>query len=146
MLAFVNPETIDAEYSELESEVEATAQAIRSLADKLQAAATAGDPNANQWLLDLKSIALQGQQDHLQTQSLMQAVHDFTVDHLAGQAAQQPGYTPQPAYAPQPSYTMQQPMGGGGLLGRFMGGSFGRAMAMGAGFGIGDDIINSIFR
>ncbi len=31
------------------------------------------------------------------------------------------------------------------MLSRFMGGNFGRAIAMGAGFGIGDDIINSIF-
>jgi len=31
------------------------------------------------------------------------------------------------------------------MLQRFMGGGFGRAVAMGAGFGIGDDIINSIF-
>lgn len=139
----VNPETIDGEYSKLESEVQATTQAIQALADKLQSAAAGGDADASQWLLDLKSIALQVRQDQLQMQAIMQAMHDFTVSHLTEQAAQ-----PQPAYVPRPAYAMQQPMmgGGGGILGRFMGGGFGRAMAMGAGFGLGDDIINSIFR
>lgn len=148
----MNPDTIDAEYSKLEQEVESTGQAIDTLAQKLQAAASSGDPNAREWLLDLKSVALSVQADHLQMQSLMQAVHDFTVSHLsdpaagAGYGAGQPAYPP--AYAPQPSYQMQQPSGGGmpgGLLGRFMGGGFGRAIATGAGFGLGDDLINRIF-
>jgi hypothetical protein len=147
----LNPDTIDAEYSKLEQEVESTGQAIDALAQKLQAAASSGDPNAREWLLDLKSVALSVQADHLQMQSLMQAVHDFTVSHLsdpaagAGYGAGQPAYPP--TYAPQPSYQMQQPSGGGmpgGLLGRFMGGGFGRAIATGAGFGLGDDLINRI--
>lgn len=137
----MNPETIDSEYSKLEQAVQDTAQAITNLAQKMQTAAGSGDANARDWLLDLKSIALQVQQDHLQMQSLMQAMHDFTVDHLSQQAS---GPAPQPVYAPQPQY-IQQPGMGGGMLGRFLGGGFGRAIAMGAGFGIGDDIINSIF-
>ena len=31
------------------------------------------------------------------------------------------------------------------MLGSFMNSGFGRALEMGAGFGIGDDLINSIF-
>lgn len=145
----MNPETIDSEYAKLQQEVQATTDSISALAQKLQAAGGTGNSDAKEWLLDLKSIALQVQQDQLQMQALMQAMHDFTIDHLAQPAAapiaQPPaGFVPQQAYAPQPVYGMQQP-GGGGLLGRFMGGGFGRAIAMGAGFGIGDDIINSIF-
>jgi hypothetical protein len=34
----------------------------------------------------------------------------------------------------------------GGGLHRFLGSGFGRAIVTGAGFGIGDDLINSIFR
>jgi hypothetical protein len=148
----LNPDTIDAEYSKLEQEVQSTGQAIEDLAQKLQTAAASGDQNAREWLLDLKSIALSVQADHVQMQSLMQAVHDFTVNHLsdpaagAGYGTGQPTYPP--TYAPQPSYQMQQPVGagmGGGLLGRFMGGGFGRAIATGAGFGLGDDLINRIF-
>jgi hypothetical protein len=137
----VNPETIDSEYSKLEQAVQDTAQAITNLAQKMQTAAGSGDANARDWVLDLKAIALQVQQDHLQMQSLMQAMHDFTVSHLSQQSS---GPAPQPVYAPQPQY-VQQPAMGGGMLGRFLGGGFGRAIAMGAGFGIGDDIINSIF-
>lgn len=152
----MNPETIDAEYAKLDQEVQSTGQAIEALAQKLQAAITAGDANAREWILDLKSIALSVQQDHLQMQSLMQAVHDFTVNHLSDPTAGGGYGTNQPAYAPQPSYQMRQPMGGGmlggmgggmggGMLGRFMGGGFGRAIMTGAGFGIGDDLINRIF-
>jgi hypothetical protein len=140
-VAAVNPETIDSEYAKLEQEVQASGQAIQDFSQKLQTAAAAGDANAKEWLLDLKSIALQIQQEQLQTQALMQAMHDFTVSHLSDQ---QSNYNQQPAYAPQPAYGMQQPMGGGGMLSRFMGGGFGRAIAMGAGFGLGDDLINSI--
>jgi hypothetical protein len=152
----MNPETIDSEYAKLQSEAEQTGQAIQAFSQKLQAAASTGDANARDWLLDLKSIALQVQQEQLQMQALLQAMHDLTVSHLSNPQpepvqyqtpqpayAPQPAYPPQPAYAPQPAYTVQ-PGGGGGMLSRFMGGGFGRAIAMGAGFGIGDDIINSI--
>lgn len=144
----MNPETIDSEYAKLEQQANQTAQAIQALATKMQTAAGAGDANAREWILDLKSVALQIQQEQLQVQSLLQAMHDFTVSHLSEPPPQQqyaaPAYPSQPAYAPQPGYAVQQPMGGG-MLSRFLGGGFGRAIAMGAGFGIGDDIINSIF-
>ncbi|MEU6584293.1 hypothetical protein [Nocardia sp. NPDC046763] len=80
----------------------------------------------------------------------------------AGYPQQQPGYPPpgypepqyqQPQYQ-QPAYPAAQaayPQGyaapqSGGMLHRFLGSSFGSAMAMGAGFGLGDDLINDIFR
>lgn len=63
---------------------------------------------------------------------------------------QQGGYPPPQAY-PQQGYPAQPyppqayPQRSGGLLGGFMNSGFGRAIAMGAGFGLGDDLINSIF-
>jgi hypothetical protein len=51
----------------------------------------------------------------------------------------------QPQYQ-QPQY--QQPQyqqGSGGMLQQFLSGGFGRAIMTGAGFGIGDDIVNKIF-
>jgi hypothetical protein len=39
----------------------------------------------------------------------------------------------------------QYQQGSGGMLQQFLGGGFGRAIMTGAGFGIGDDIINAIF-
>jgi len=140
----VNPETIDSEYGKLQQDVQSTAQAIEAFSQKLKTASDGGDANAKDWLLDLKSIALQVQQDQLQMQALMQALHDFTVSQLSDQPTGTAAPT-QPAYAPQPAYTMQQPAAGaGGAMGRFMGGGFGRAIATGAAFGLGSDLINRI--
>lgn len=155
MLSGVNPETVDSEYAKLEGQAQQTVQAIQALAAKLKAAGDAGNMDAREWLLDLKTVALAVQSEQLAAQSLMQAVHDMTVDHLSAPPPpqyQQPQYQPpqpqyqqyQPAYAPQPMY-QQVPAQGGGLLGRFMQGGFGRAIMTGAGFAIGDDIINDIF-
>jgi hypothetical protein len=139
----VNPETIDSEYSKLRQQGDQTGQALTAFSQKLQTASDGGDAAAKEWLLDLKSIALQVQAEQLQVQALLQAMHDFTVSHLS-EAPPQPQYAaPQPQYAPQPAYGYQQG-GGGGILSRFMGGGFGRAIVTGAGFGIGDDIINHI--
>jgi hypothetical protein len=51
----------------------------------------------------------------------------------------------QPMPYPQQNYGGYPQQQGGGILGGFMNSGFGRAIAMGAGFGIGDDLINSIF-
>ena len=133
----MNPETVDSEFAKLQQEAEQAGEAVQAFAGKLQAAASGGDSNAREWLLDLKSIGLQIQQEQLQMQSLLQAMHDFTVNQLNTNQQYQP------AYAPQPMYNQQQG-GGGGALSRFLGGGFGRAIATGAGFGIGDDLINHI--
>jgi hypothetical protein len=139
----VNPETIDSEYAKLEQQGQDTGQAIQDFAGKLQTAAQAGDANAREWLLDVKSIALQIQQEQLQVQALLQAVHDFTVSNLSAAPGSQPVPQPRPAYAPQPAY-VAQPSGAGSVLSRFLGGGFGRAITMGAGFGIGNDLVRSI--
>lgn len=39
----------------------------------------------------------------------------------------------------------QEQQGDGGFLSEFMNSGFGRAIEMGAGFGIGDDLINKLF-
>ena len=132
----MNPETVDSEFAKLQQEADQAGQAVGAFAQKLQAAASAGDTNAREWLLDLKSIGLQIQQEQLQMQSLLQALHDFTVNQLSTSAGQQ-------QYAPQPRYN-QQLGAGGGMFSRFVGGGFGRAIVTGAGFGLGDDIINHI--
>jgi hypothetical protein len=140
----MNPETVDSEFAKLQQEADQAGQAVAAFAQKLQAASSAGDTNAREWLLDLKSIGLQIQQEQLQMQSLLQALHDFTVSQLSASApAAQQQYASQPQYAPQPMYNQQQGAGGG-MLSRFLGGGFGRAIVTGAGFGIGDDIINHI--
>ena len=150
----MNTDTVDRQFSALQSQAEQTASLIHALVDKLSTAAAGGDPNAREWGLDLKEIALAIRDEQATTTELLQAIHGLVADHVA--AVQQPA-VPQPAYsapaayqaAPQyqqPQYAQyQQPASGGGTLQRFLSGRFGQAMVTGAGIGIGDDIVNSIF-
>jgi hypothetical protein len=153
----VDPETVDQNYAQLQQQARQTAAQIQALAGKLQAAAAAGDPNAREWMLDLKEITLGVQQEQGQVSLLLQSIHSMVNNHVQGMAQpqyQQPGYPqpqyqqpgyPQPGY-PQPGYPQPQyQQGSGGMLQQFLGGGFGRAIMTGAGFGIGDDIINAIF-
>ncbi len=130
-------DTIDREYSQLQAEFQEVTQAFQTLASKLQAAAQAGDASARDWLLDLKQVALQVKDSQVQTASLLQAMHGFVNNTF--QAPQQTN-----AYPQQQGYGYQGG-GGGGMFGRFRGSGFARAMEMGAGIGLGEDIINSIF-
>jgi hypothetical protein len=167
----VDPETVDQNYAQLQQQGQQTSALIQTLAGKLQAAAAAGDTNAREWMLDLKEITLGVQQEEGQVSLLLQSIHTMVDNHV--QAAPPPQYQQQPPqyqpgqyqppqyqepqyqpgqYQQQPQYQQQyqqpqyqQGMGGGGTLQRFLGGGFGRAIVTGAGFGIGDDLINKIF-
>ena len=156
----MDPETVDQNYAQLQQQGQQTTALIQALAGKLQAAAAAGDSNAREWVLDLREITLGVQQEEGQMSLLLQSIHSMVGNHVqavtpaAQPQYQQPEYQ-QPQYQ-QPQYQQpqyQQPqyqqgagaMGGMGTLQRFLGGGFGRAIVTGAGFGIGDDIINKIF-
>jgi hypothetical protein len=136
----VDVDTVDQEYQQLQQESQQLTQVIQAFATKLQTAGDAGDAQAKEWLLDLKSLALQIQQEQLQMQALLQALHGFAVNTL--QPAPQPqAVAPVQAAPPQPQ--------GGGMLSRFLGGGFGQSMTsgmgMGVGFGLADSVINSLF-
>ena len=124
---------IDQQYQQLQTEFQDVAGSVQTLASKLQTAAAAGDENAKEWLLDLKQIALDVKDEQLQVNALLQAIHGYVAN--AAPPAQQPVYQQQ---APQPVM-------GGGKFGGLLGGGFGRAIEMGAGIGLGQDLINSIF-
>jgi hypothetical protein len=144
-------QTIDMQYNQLQTQAQQTIQELKDLAGKLQSASQAGNPDAREWLLDLKSIAIAIQSEQNQVSNLLQAIHGF-VDNQNQALAQIPqsswGQPPQPNY-PQQGYPQQgyggYPQQGGGLLGGLLNSGFGRAIVTGAGFGIGDDIINKIF-
>jgi hypothetical protein len=85
--------------------------------------------------------------------TLLQALYGFVVRH-AELAAPTPGMAPAPwsgpAQSPQggvpPGYYPQPPDAGfGGMFGNFANSGFGRAVAAGAGFGIGDTVISRLF-
>lgn len=140
-------QTIDNQYNQLQAQARQTIGEMQTLGQKLQAAAQAGDPNAREWFLDLKSVALAIQAEQNQVTNLLQQLHAY----VQAQAYQQPAYPQQQAYPqqapfgqPQPGYYPPQPQQGG-MLGGFLNSTFGRALEMGAGFGLGEDIINKIF-
>jgi len=131
----MDTQTIDQAYEQLQQEFTELGNALQTLAGKLSTAAGAGDQHAQEWLLDLKGLALNIKSEQMQVQNLLSAIHNF-VDNQHQQFAQQI-----PAYQQQ---YVQQPMGGQRGLGGFLNSNFGRAMEWGAGFGIADDLINNI--
>ncbi len=143
----MDAETVDRNYAQLQQQGQQTAQLVQTLAGKLQAAAAGGDQNAREWLLDLKEIALGVQAEENQTAVLLQAIHAMVDNHVqqtaAAPAQSSPAQYPQPQYV-QPQYPAGYPTGGG-MLQRLLGGGFGRAMVTGAGFGIGDNLIQNLF-
>ena len=144
--------TIDQEYNQLQTEFQDVATTVQEFATKLQAAAQGGDQNAREWLLDLKQIALDVKDEQMQVTALLQSIHAWATSQAQAAAAPPPA-PPQPTYQapPQPVYVQQAPGGfgggggGGGMFGGFLNSGFGRAMEMGAGIGLGEDVINSIF-
>lgn len=156
-------ETIDQNYEQLQDQGRQTVAALSALAQKLQRAVEAGDADAREWLLDLKEVALEVRAEQTQVAGLLQSLHGFVANQL-----QSP--PPQPQYQPQPQPQYQQPynqapygqqgygqqgyggqqqpapqQGVGGMLSQFMGSGFGKAVTMGAGFAIGDDLIKDLF-
>ena len=142
--------SIDQAYGQLQTEFQDVAKSIGGLAEKLQAAAQGGDSNAKEWLLDLKQVALDVKDEQVQVNALLTTIHGF-VDNANQQLEME-------------SQQMQGQMGrggmmgggmmgggmfgggrGGGMFGGLLGGGFGRAMEMGAGIGLGEDLINKIF-
>ena len=123
---------IDQQYAQLQNEFNDVAQSVQGLAAKMQAA---GDDNAKEWLLDLKQIALDIKDEQMQVNALLQEIHGFVES-----AAQQMPMQQMQAPAGAPAMA-----GGGGMFGGFLHGGFGQAMMAGAGIGIGDELIQSIF-
>ena len=140
-------DTIDREFSQLQQEAGLGGQTIEAFAGKLQVAGDTGDANAKSWLLDLKGIALQIQQEQLQVQNLLEALHEY----VAASALASPG---QPGSAGPNAIPAAEQLSAGeqsqpATKRGFFSGGFGQAIAtvagMGAGFGMTDSFINSIF-
>ncbi|MGH7728080.1 MAG: hypothetical protein ACREM2_04750 [Vulcanimicrobiaceae bacterium] len=150
--------TIDQAYQQLQGEAKETADKIAALAAKLGTAAQGGDANAREWMLDLKEIALAVRDEESQVTALLGAMHGFAANALSAPQSL-PATTPQgpqPAYAPPPPGYGAPPPGygqpgygygaaGGSPLSGFLQSGFGRAITLGLGFGLGDDLINKIF-
>ena len=68
----VDTETVDRQFSALQQQAQQTATLIQTLAGKLSTAAAAADPNAREWALDLKEIALAIRDEQSTTTELLQ--------------------------------------------------------------------------
>ncbi len=143
--------TIDQAYSQLQAQDQGIAQQLQALAGKLQAAAQSGNTEAREWQLDLRELALAVQAQQQQTNALLQAIHGMWQsehERLQNSPPMQPQVVQQqPAYAPGYPQAAAYPQQGGmgSALRGFLGSGFGQAIAMGAGIGLGEDLINSIF-
>jgi hypothetical protein len=139
-------QTIDQQYNQLQNASQQVEQELKELATKLQAESTSGNQQAREWVLDLKEIALAIQSQQQQTMNLLQAIHGFVANQnqVYSQGYPQPvqGGYPQSGFVPGSGPMAAQSTGG---FGGFLQSGFGRAMEMGLGFGLGDDLINKIF-
>lgn len=133
-------QTIDNTYQQLQNEGMQVAQQFQGLAAKLQAAAQGGNADAREWMLDLRELALAVQGEQQQVGQLLQAIHGM----WQNQAQQFGGVPAMAGFGASPP---GMPQGGGvmGALGNFLNSGFGRSMEIGAGIGLGEDLINRIF-
>ena len=138
-------QTVDQCWQQVQAQDQTVNQALQALATKLQSAAASGNADAREWLLDLREIALSFQGQQQQATLLLQAIHAM-LQNEHGQLQAAPGAAgyPQQGY-PQQGYPQQSGGGVMGALGGLLNSGFGRALEMGAGFGIGEDLINKIF-
>ena len=143
-------QTIDQQYNQLQSQSQQTVQALQTLGNKLQAAAGTGDQQAREWLLDLRELALSFRSEQDQVGNLLQSLHGYVANQA--QTQMQPQSAPPPTaqwntntYPAQQQGYVQPQQAGGGIFGNFLNSGFGRAIETGAGFGIGDDLINKLF-
>ncbi|HZP71960.1 MAG TPA: hypothetical protein VFA97_01145 [Gaiellaceae bacterium] len=148
----MDAQTIDQEYEKLQTEFQDVATSVQTLAEKLQTAAQGGDANATAWLADLKQIALDISDEQIQANTLLTAIHGFITSAASGADAEgkeplfAPGHEPeQQAPPPRAGGLFGGGMFGGPMMGGYMGGGFARAMEMGAGVGLGQTLVNSIF-
>jgi|YelNatPaOPRAMG01_1025707.scaffolds.fasta_scaffold53661_3 seryl-tRNA synthetase len=118
---------IDQEYQKLQDESNNLAQKIQAFANKLQQAKESGSSDAKEWILDFKEIALAIQAEQNQMFSLLLSIHGNATD------------------IQNPNLENSQKPAKKGLFSNLLGSGIGQAMEMGLGFGLGDDLINSIF-
>ena len=141
---------IDQEYQKLQNATNGVEQTIKELAAKLKQARDAGNDNAKEWILDLKEIAVAVQSEQNQMISFLQTLHGNLPQTQEVLNNQQNAYMQQNQQMPQQQNDYQQqqqqqaPQRKKGFFSSLLGSSFGSAIEMGAGFGIGDDLINSI--
>jgi hypothetical protein len=148
-------QTAESQALQLQQQASQVAQRLKDLADKLQTKVT--DPNlSRELMLDLREAAIAMQQQNQSALALIQqmAQYIYALENNLGamqsqaamhpQASMQPrGWAGQPwgaqAYQAYPTYP-SYPTATSGFMGNLVTG-----LGLGAGFGIGEDLVDSIF-
>jgi hypothetical protein len=159
-----NPSVVAKSMTALADRAAQTETLLTRLMDKVKAAADLGDLDAREWHLDLREAAFAlREQSRVATAlasaatkpepaSAAQSPNSYQQQYppspyspASGRDPQQ--YAPQPQYAPPPQYAPSAAYGQpqqGGFFNRLMGSGFGQAMAMGAGFAVGEEVVDGI--
>lgn len=126
-----NPE-VDNQFQQLQSAMERTESQLGQMVQQIRAA---NSPEAKELEFSLRELALSMQQERGMLSNLLSAIHmQFSQQQPQGYQGQ--GYQNQG----QQNYGQGGFGGGGGFMQTIE-----HAVEMGAGFGIGDDLINKIF-
>jgi hypothetical protein len=121
---------------QLQNQANQVGQQIRQLADKLQA--KIADPHlARELMLDLREVTIAVQQQNQSALMLIQQMAQY-IHSLESNLAMQP--QPQPYFQPRGWAAQPYPTMGGGFMGNLASG-----FGLGAGFGLGEDLVNDIF-
>jgi hypothetical protein len=144
----VDYQTAESQAMQLQQQANQVAQKLRDLAEKLQTKVT--DPNlSRELMLDLREGALAIQQQNQSALMLIQQMAQYIHALESNLAAMQPQAPMQPrGWAAQPWGGQQQyptyqpyPTATSGFMGNLATG-----LGLGAGFGLGEDLVDSIFR
>ncbi len=138
-------QTAESQAVQLQQQANQVAQALKELADKLQTKVT--DPSlSRELMLDLREAAIAIQQQNQSALMLIQQMAQYIYSLESNLAAMQPqappmqprGWAAQPWGAP--TYQQPYPTATSGFMGNLASG-----LGLGAGFGLGEDLVDSIF-
>jgi hypothetical protein len=140
----VDYQTAESQAVQLQQQANQVAQALKELADKLQTRVP--DPNlSRELMLDLRETAIAIQQQNQSALMLIQQMAQYIHALESNLAAMQPQVPLQPrGWAAQPwgaqPYPTSYPTASSGFMGNLATG-----LGLGAGFGLGEDLVDSIF-
>lgn len=127
-------QTAESQAMQLQNQANQVGQQLRQMADKLQAKIT--DPAlARELMLDLREVAIAVQQQNQSALMIIQQMAQYI--HMLESNLQM---QPQPTFQPRGWATQPYPTMGGGFMGNLATG-----FGLGAGFGLGEDLVNDIF-
>lgn len=130
----MNTAKIDQQYEALQVAFGDIAKTIQTLAQQLQDAAKTGDSRATEWLLELKQVALAVRSEQTQVNDLLATIHGVVEDG-ARQTSE--------ALRQQADALRSERQSASGLFG---GSSFGQAVETGMAIGLGETLIDDLFR